>query len=138
CCWQLQVVSRTRFRVNGKLESYRDLEVWKVSMQLAREVYQSTEGMPKHEIYGLTSQIRRASVSVPANIAEGYGRNHRKEYLQFLGIANGSLKELETLLLLAHDLNYIDDITKLMSLCESAGRLLNRLRQSLQRGIDNY
>ncbi|MBL1179428.1 MAG: four helix bundle protein [Pantanalinema sp. GBBB05] len=107
-------------------------------MQLAREVYQSTEGMPKHEIYGLTSQIRRASVSVPANIAEGYGRNHRKEYLQFLGIANGSLKELETLLLLAHDLNYIDDITKLMSLCESAGRLLNRLRQSLQRGIDNY
>jgi four helix bundle protein len=121
----------------SKLESYRDLEVWKISMQLAREVYQITEGMPKHEIYGLTSQIRRASVSVPANIAEGYGRNHRKEYVQFLGIANGSLKELETLLLLAHDLNYINDIAKLMSLCESAGRLLNRLRQSLQRVTDS-
>ncbi len=101
-------------------------------MQLAREVYQATESMPKHEIYGLTSQVRRASVSVPASIAEGYGRNHRKEYLQFLGVANGSLKELETLLLLAHNLNYIDDITKLMSLCESTGRLLNRFRQSLQ------
>jgi four helix bundle protein len=121
----------------SKLESYRDLEVWKISMQLAREVYQITEGMPKHEIYGLTSQIRRASVSVPANIAEGYGRNHRKEYVQFLGVANGSLKELETLLLLAHDLNYINDIAKLMSLCESAGRLLNRLRQSLQRVTDS-
>ena len=121
----------------GKLESYRDLEVWKVSMQLAKEVYQATEVMPKQEIYGLTSQIRRASVSVPANIAEGYGRNHRKEYLQFLGIANGSLKELETLLLLANSLNYIDDMTELMNLCESAGRLLTRLRQSLQRGIDN-
>jgi four helix bundle protein len=121
----------------SKLESYRDLEVWKISMQLAREVYQITEGMPKHEIYGLTSQIRRASVSVPANIAEGYGRNHRKEYVQFLGIANGSLKELETLLLLAHDLNYINDIARLMSLCESAGRLLTRLRQSLQRVTDS-
>jgi four helix bundle protein len=121
----------------GKLESYRDLEVWKISMQLAREVYQITEGMPKHEIYGLTSQIRRTSVSVPANIAEGYGRNHRKEYVQFLGVANGSLKELETLLLLAHDLNYLNDITKLMSLCESAGRLLTRLRQSLQRVTDS-
>jgi len=121
----------------GKLKSYRDLEVWKISMQLAREVYQITEGMPKHEIYGLTSQIRRASVSVPANIAEGYGRNHRKEYVQFLGIANGSLKELETLILLAHDLNYLNDITKLMSLCESAGRLLTRLRQSLQRVTDS-
>jgi four helix bundle protein len=122
----------------SKLESYRDLEVWKVSMRLAKEVYQATDSMPKHEIYGLTSQIRRACVSVPANIAEGYGRNHRKEYLQFLGIANGSLKELETLLLLAHDLNYVDDITKLMSMCESTGRLLNRLRQSLQKGIDNH
>ncbi len=106
-------------------------------MQLAREVYQITEGMPKHEVYGLTSQIRRASVSVPANIAEGYGRNHRKEYVQFLGVANGSLKELETLLLLAHDLNYLNDITKLMSLCESVGRLLTRLRQSLQRVTDS-
>jgi four helix bundle protein len=106
-------------------------------MRLAKEVYQATEVMPKQEIYGLTSQIRRACVSVPANIAEGYGRNHRKDYLRFLGIANGSLKELETLLFLANSLNYIDDITGLMSLCESAGRLLNRLRQSLQRGIDN-
>jgi four helix bundle protein len=106
-------------------------------MRLAKAVYQATEVMPKHEIYGLTSQIRRACVSVPANIAEGYGRNYRKEYLQFLGIANGSLKELETLLLLASSLNYIDDITKLVSLCESTGHLLNRLRQSLQRGTDN-
>ncbi|MCD8486240.1 MAG: four helix bundle protein, partial [Desertifilum sp.] len=71
-------------------------------------------------------------------LLRGYGRNHRKEYLQFLGIANGSLKELETLLLLANSLNYIDDITELMSLCESTGRLLNRLLQSLQRGIDNH
>lgn len=121
----------------GKLESYRDVEAWKISMRLAKEVYQATEVMPKHEIYGLTSQIRRACVSVPANIAEGYGRNYCQEYLQFLGIANGSLKELETLILLAKSLNYVDDITELMNLCESAGRLLNRLLQSLQRRIDN-
>ncbi|MEH1868936.1 MAG: four helix bundle protein [Nostoc sp.] len=118
----------------GKLESYRDLEVWKVSMPLAQGVYQATEVMPKHEIYGLTSQIHRASVSVRANIAEGYGRNHRKEYLHFLGIADGSLKESEILLLLANNLNYINDIAELMSMCESAGRLLNRLRQSLKGG----
>jgi four helix bundle protein len=102
-------------------------------MRLASEVYQATVVMPKHEIYRLTSQMRRACISVPANIAERYGRNHRKEYLQFLGIANGSLKDLETLLLLANDLNYMNDITELMNLCESTGRLLNRLRQSLPR-----
>src|SRR5438128_2288659 len=77
------------------LESYRDLRVWQLSMQLAEDCYRLTRSFPREETFGLTSQIRRASSRIPANIAEGYGRSHRGEYLQFLRVAQGSLKELE-------------------------------------------
>lgn len=77
------------------LQSYRELLVWQKAMELALLAYRLTEGFPRRELYGLVAQIRRASVSVPSNIAEGYGRGSRKEYLQFLWIAQGSLKELE-------------------------------------------
>jgi four helix bundle protein len=83
------------------ISSYRDLEVWQFSMQLAKEIYSITREFPKEELYGLTSQNRRASVSVPANIAEGYGRDNAGDYARFLQIAQGSLKEVETLLLLS-------------------------------------
>ena len=88
------------------LKSYRDLLVWQRAIELAVLIYRFSEGFPRNEVYGLTSQLRRASVSVPSNIAEGYGRGCRKEYLQFLSIAQGALKKLETQAILAQRLNY--------------------------------
>src|SRR2546421_9349556 len=84
-----------------EIRSYRDLRVWKEAMNLAEAACRLTGQFPKHEIYGFTAQIRRAAASVPANIAEGYGRESRGAYVQFLRVAQGSLKELETHLLLA-------------------------------------
>ena len=81
--------------------SYRDLRVWQKGMDLAAEVYRLTKRWPKEELYGLVSQVRRSAASVPANIAEGYGRQSSASYGQFLKVARGSLKELETHLLLA-------------------------------------
>jgi len=86
---------------------FRQLGVWQKGYEMTLDVYRLTKAFPKSEIYGLTSQIQRAAVSIPANIAEGYDRNHKKEYLQFLFIARGSLGELETLLMLAKDLGYM-------------------------------
>lgn len=83
------------------IRSYRDLLVWQRGMDLAAEVYRLSRAWPKEETYGLTSQARRAAAAIPANIAEGYGRQSTASYAQFLKIARGSLKELETHLLLA-------------------------------------
>jgi four helix bundle protein len=85
----------------SKIQSYRDLKVWQEAVNLAEICYCFTKNFPKEELYGMTSQIRRASVSIAANIAEGYGRKTRGEYIQFLYIAQGSLKELETHLLIS-------------------------------------
>ncbi len=90
--------------------NHKDLEVWKESMLLAKEVYLVTKGFPKEELYGITSQIRRASVSVPSNIAEGAARSSDKEFIQFLYISLGSLSELETQLLLSRDLKFIENL----------------------------
>jgi len=111
---------------------YRKLRVWQTAFELAKAIYEETNKLPKHELYGLTSQMRRSAVSVAANIAEGYGRNHRKEYLQFLGLANGSLMELETHLLLCEALNYELEHKKLWDLATIEGKQLNALRRSLQ------
>jgi four helix bundle protein len=83
------------------LQSYRELRVWKEAMLLAEMCYRHTRAFPKHELFGLTAQIRKAAASIPANIAQGYGRGNRGSYLQFLRIAQGSCKEVETHLLLA-------------------------------------
>jgi four helix bundle protein len=80
------------------MTGYKKLEAWKKSMQLVDEIYKLTRSFPKDEIYGLTSQIKRASVSIPCNIAEGIGRNYKKDTIQFLHISRGSLYEVETLL----------------------------------------
>lgn len=84
-----------------RVDSYRDLLVWQRNMALAEGCYHLTRDFPREEVYGMTSQVRRSAVSIPANIAEGYGRESRGEYVQFLRVAQGSLKELETHLLLA-------------------------------------
>lgn len=90
------------------LKNYKELKVWQKAYRLCLEIYRVTRNFPKEEIYGLTSQIRRAAVSVPSNIAEGYGRQTTREYIQSLYIAYGSNCELETQILLSGDLSYID------------------------------
>lgn len=92
------------------INSYKDLIVWQKAFQLTKIIYRFTRNFPKAEIYGLSSQMQRCSVSIPSNIAEGYARGHRPEYLQFLRISFGSGAELETQLLLAKELNLITDI----------------------------
>jgi four helix bundle protein len=88
------------------MKSYKDLEVWKKSRALVLDIYTLTPLFPKEELYGITSQIRRAAVSIPTNIAEGHGRNYSKETIQFLHVARGSLFEVETLLILSNDIGY--------------------------------
>ena len=116
------------------LRSYRDLLVWQKAVELAVLIYRLTEGFPTREIYGLASQIRRAGVSVPSNIAEGYGRGSRKEYLQFLSIAQGSLKELETQTILAERLGYatVSQAERILSDSEIVGKMLGGLIRSLR------
>jgi four helix bundle protein len=115
------------------INSYRDILVWQQAMELVTAIYKSTETWPKEEIYGLTSQVRRAAVSVPANIAEGYGRDTRGSYQQFLRIAQGSLKEVETHLLIAERLGFIESakMGPIMAMSESVGKLLRLLIRKL-------
>ncbi|MFA5010608.1 MAG: four helix bundle protein [Ignavibacteria bacterium] len=86
------------------IKTHKDLEVWKKSIDLVSEIYEITKSFPKEEIYGLTNQIRRSAVSIPSNIAEGAGRNHDKEFIQFLYIAMGSSSELETQIFICKNL----------------------------------
>ncbi|MBX9618545.1 MAG: four helix bundle protein [Hyphomicrobiales bacterium] len=118
------------------IQSYRDLRVWQESMTLAEAIYRLTKAYPKDETYGLTAQMRRASVSVPANIAEGYGRENTGSYVQFLRIAQGSLKELETHLLLSARvaLALMDDVEPLLTQTETVGKMLRALIRSLESG----
>ena len=93
----------------GKVKSYTDLLVWKKSIELVREVYRITKIFPKEEIYGLTSQMRRAAVSISSNIAEGFMRQHKPEIVQFLYISLGSCGELHTQLIIAKELEFVTD-----------------------------
>lgn len=114
--------------------NFRDLVVWQRAIDLVAEVYVATREFPKYEIYGLTSQIRRAAVSIPSNIAEGQGRLTRGEFRQFLGHAKGSLAEVETQLVIAERLGYVKDTTPLQKRLSEVGRLLNGLLNSMRDG----
>ena len=120
------------------VSSYRDLEVWKKGVQLARLVYKLTGGFPKCEVYGMCSQMQRAAVSVPANIAEGHARSSTKEFLRYISIARGSLAELETLLVLAEQLEYcqVRGTAEIFRQCDEVSRMLSGLRNSLKRRIN--
>lgn len=113
---------------------YRDLRVWQHSVQLTIDIYRVIEKFPKSEKYQLISQMCRAAVSIPSNIAEGKGRHTPKEFIQFLHNARGSLYELETQLLISHKLNYLtaEEWNQLMASCESIGRSLNGLIHTIQ------
>ncbi len=118
------------------IESYRDLRVWRQAMDLAEACYRLTKSFPREELFGLTAQIRRASVSVAANIAEGYGRERTGSYSQFLRVAQGSLKELETHLLLAERVGLAEKalVEPLLELSYGAGRMLRSLIRSIEPG----
>jgi len=113
--------------------SYRDLIAWQKAMDFVEEIYKATRGFPKDEMYGLTSQVRRAAVSVPSDIAEGQGRLTPGEFRQFLGHARGSLLETETQILLAGRLRYIspEEMKRLLVLSAEVGRIVNGLIASI-------
>ncbi len=120
-----------------KAKSYRDLIVWQKAMDIVELVYHATENFPKVEQYGLASQMRRAAVSVPSNIAEGQSRHSTKEFISFLSIARGSNAEIETQLIIAVRLNFLNqtDADIIFDKCAEVGKMLNSLIASLESDI---
>ncbi len=116
------------------IRSYRDLEAWQYALKVTKQVYQLTRSFPDDEKFGLTNQARRAAVSIPSNIAEGYGRGRTADYLRFLGIARGSLFELETQMLIGLELNYLEESSykSFEEVSTSCSRLLAGLIRSLE------
>ena len=114
------------------LHSYKDLELWKKSMDLVTVIYKLTADYPSQEKFGLISQIRRAAVSIPSNIAEGSSRNNTKEYVQFLYIANGSLSEVETQLEISYRLGYIKEFETLIDSIKHIRKLMGGLINALK------
>ncbi|MEX2306501.1 MAG: four helix bundle protein [Pirellulales bacterium] len=121
----------------SKLRNYRDLAVWQRGMDIALEVYEVTKEFPADERFGLTSQLRRAAVSVPANIAEGHARSSTKDYLRYVAIAIGSLAETATFIELAGRLGYgsLDDLRKIFEMTTEERRMLRALQKSLRRRL---
>ena len=129
-----------RLQVKASMvQNYRDLKVWQKAMFLARAVYEISETFPKHQRYGLVSQLQRAVISVPANIAEGRSRHSGKEFTYFLNIARGSLAEVETYIILAQQLDYIASTKseELLSLSNEITRMLFGLREKLQANAES-
>ena len=115
------------------MKNYRDLVVWQKSMKLVSEIYRHTKSFPEDERYGLTLQLKRSSISLPSNMAEGYGRNSTQDYIRFLRIANGSLFELQTQLEIALNLGFLTDES--FSLLFESSREIERMLSSLIRKI---
>jgi four helix bundle protein len=117
------------------IKSYRDLLVWRAAVDIAVECYSATKQFPASEIYGMTSQIRRSSASIAANIAEGHGRESTGSFIQFLRVAQGSLKELETHLIISTKVGLINenDLNGLLTKTSDVGRMLRALVRSLQK-----
>lgn len=118
-----------------KSRSFRDLDVWKLSIEIVKNIYQITNNFPNSGIYGLTSQLRRSAISIPSNIAEGQGRNSSKEFGQFLAIALGSLAELETQLIIAKEIGYLtsENLSPLLSDMDVIRKMIKALASSLRR-----
>jgi four helix bundle protein len=116
-----------------KIKNFQDLRIWQKGIEVVKDIYILTKKFPKEELYGLTSQMRRSAVSVPSNIAEGFRRYHNKEYKQFLYITMGSCAELETQIVISHELNYLNDtdkieiIEKLKYICRMINQLIKKL-----------
>jgi four helix bundle protein len=119
------------------IKSYKDLEIWKKGILLSMEIYSLTSTFPLNEQYGLTSQIRRATTSIPANIAEGYGRESGKNYIQFLKISRGSLYELDTFLTIALGLKYLtkEQRNHLNDKTEELSKMINSLIKKINQNL---
>ena len=117
----------------GQIKTYRDLDIWNAGIGLVKHIYKPTESFPKHEMYGLVSQMRRSAISVPSNVAEGFRRHHNKEYRQFLHVSLGSCAELETQVTIAKELQYIQEakeselLEKLDHICRMISNLFKKL-----------
>jgi four helix bundle protein len=109
------------------------LDAWKAARALVKRIYEITRAYPQEEIYGLIAQMRRAAVSIPSNLAEGAARTGQKEFAQFVNIANGSLSELETQLLLSADLGYLDPDHEIFSQVDHVSALLQGLHRSISK-----
>ena len=118
----------------GEIKSYKDLLIWQKGMDITEKVYQLTKISPNDELYGLTSQIKSCSISIPSNIAEGYGRNYRKDYSRFLQIARGSLFENQTQLEIAVNLDFIkvENLNEIKELSIEVEKMLNSLIKKLE------
>ena len=112
----------------NKTNTHKDLDVWKLGIELVKDIYILTKNFPKNEQFGMVAQMRRCAVSIPSNIAEGAARNSRKEYLQFLYISLGSMSELETQLILSKELNFIDDTEVIGKLETLRKKMLNFIK----------
>jgi four helix bundle protein len=117
-----------------KITSFKELKIWQKGIEIVKDVYESTKTFPTVETYGLTAQIRRAAISIPSNIAEGFKRYHEKEYRQFLFISLGSLAELETQLIIARELDYISQVVldNLSEKSEHLSRMIYALMKKFQ------
>jgi len=118
-----------------KVKNFRELIAWQKALDLVEETYQTSKSFPKDELYGLTSQIRRAVVSIPSNIAEGQGRDSTREFLHHLSIAYGSLCEVQTQIFIAQRLTYLNEkqVIRLLDMTYEVARLINGLSNSLPR-----
>jgi four helix bundle protein len=118
---------------NRKIKIFKDLRIWQEGIKLVKDIYLLSKKFPKDEIYGLSSQMRRCAVSIPSNIAEGFRRYHNKEYKQFLYITLGSCAELETQVIISHELDYIKEeakeeiVEKIQYICKMTSRLIKKL-----------
>ena len=119
--------------MNEKLKTHKDLDAWSKAIELVEAVYGLTKAFPKTEMYGLTNQLRRAAVSVPSNIAEGAARRSTKEFIQFLHVALGSVAEVETQVIIAQRLDYVDDVNSIEEQIEAVRRLILGLIRYLRR-----
>lgn len=121
----------------GEIKSYRDLVVWQKSVKIVTEIYELLKEMPQEETFGLTSQIKRSSISIPSNIAEGFGREHTKDFIRFLQISRGSLFELQTQLEICANLSYLkheeweDIFVKLMEIEKMINSLIKKLKSNI-------
>lgn len=122
------------------IQSYKDLHVWKAGVQLVTDVYRVTAGFPKSESFGLSNQIQRSAVSIPSNIAEGHSRASNKEFHHFLSIAQGSLAELETQLIIAENLGYVasEAIQAMLQSCDVIGKQIRILMKAVRKSATSH